>query len=133
MSRFRGGLLRAPLRCAGCVAGVSEYDPTQARLLWPTQATLPKTFAWGNIARPEESGEMHYNPTVACERQMLRCAGGGKRWRRSIRAAWTWESWLQFATGVLAAPGLVGTYLLGVRTSLLGRALWVIEHDLAPL
>lgn len=50
-----------------------------------------------------------------------------------MRASYNVEAWLQVVAAVLLGPGVVVAYMLGVRTSLLGRVWWVIEHDLAPL
>lgn len=42
--------------------------------------------------------------------------------------SWTAEQWLRVALALVATPTVVVAYMLGVQTSLLGRAWWVIEH-----
>lgn len=116
------------------MAGIHDYDPLHAVALhWPNQASLPKTLAWGDI-------DPHYLPpgppedvTRVCRDQLLLCARKGRWFRRSVRAAWRWQAWLQAVAAVLLGPGVAVAYMLGVRTSLLGTSLWVIEHDLSPL
>lgn len=48
-------------------------------------------------------------------------------WSKSIMASWIAQAWLQCALALVAAPAVVVAYMLGVRTSLLHRAWWVIE------
>lgn len=141
------------LRCAGyaeCVAGVTEYDPTQGRLLWPTSASLPRTFL--DVWRPDSYGarntclmrgpwDNRSFPACPCEDAMNQCAGGWRygvytwgsgriktRWGEAMLAAWVAEGWLRTVLSIVAAPAAVAAYLLCVRTSLLWQACWVVEH-----
>lgn len=127
--------------CAECVAGIQDYDPTQGVLLWPTEASLPPItlHEWGDNVWPHSTCMAQQSPYVpygacTCEWTMHACMSKhsdrrpAKRFRESIVASWLAEQWLRVALALVAAPAVVVAYMLGVRTSLLGTAWWVIEH-----
>lgn len=70
-----------------------------------------------------------------CDKQMMICAGMSHGWRSSVRASWRWRAGLLRVAAAAAGPAVALAYMFGVRTSLLGRAWWVIArmHDTAPL
>lgn len=129
--------------CAECVAGIQDYDPTQGVLLWPTEASLPPITldGWSDNVWPHSpcmiQHDLHAHVPYGacmCEWTMHACMANSsnrrpaKRFRQSVVVSWLVEQWLWVVLALVAAPAMVAAYMLGVQTSLLGRAWWVVEH-----
>lgn len=116
------GLCTAPV----ATAAPQELSATPAQSSTPTPPPQPGPQV-GAAPQPPLS--------CKCDKQMMICAGLSHGWRSSIRASWGWRAGLLRVAAAAAGPAVAVVYMFGVRTSLLGRAWWVVTHmhDSAPL